>query len=120
MNFFPPVVKLRSPFQRFHRQGVALVFAATLLFTAPLFSRNVIIFVADGLRNGSVNMTDMPTLYALRQGGVWFANSHSLFPTFTSANASAMATGHLLGDTGDFSNTLYVGFPIEKKTGIDV
>ena len=89
-------------------------------FVPSSFSRNVIIFVADGLRNGSVNMTDMPTLYALRQGGVWFANSHSLFPTFTSANASAMATGHLLGDTGDFSNTLYVGFPIEKKTGIDV
>ena len=31
-----------------------------------------------------------------------------------------MATGHLLGDTGDFGNTLYTGFPIEKKTGIDV
>lgn len=99
-----------------------LCLAATvaLLFVQSSSGRNVIIFVADGLRSGSVNSKDMPTLYALRQGGVWFINSHALFPTFTTANASAMATGHLLGDTGDFSNTLYTGFPIEKKTGIDV
>ena len=38
-------------------------------------------------------------------------NSHSLFPTFTTPNASAIATGHLLGDTGDFGNTIYAGFP---------
>ncbi|WP_442949883.1 alkaline phosphatase family protein [Nostoc sp.] len=68
--------------------------------------RNVIIFVADGLRNGSVNPTDTPTLYSIRQLGVSFANSHSLFPTFTTPNASAIATGHYLGDTGDFSNTI--------------
>ena len=37
---------------------------------------------------------------------------HSLFPTFTMANASGMATGHYLGDTGDFSNTIYTGFPV--------
>ena len=32
--------------------------------------------------------------------------------TFTTANASAFATGHQLGDTGDFSNTIYVGRPV--------
>ena len=74
--------------------------------------RNVIIFVADGLRHGSVNEKDTPTLWAIRQNGVYFKNSHSLFPTFTTANASAIATGHYLGDTGDFSNTIYVGYPI--------
>jgi len=120
MNFFPNVVELRSPFQRFHRQGAALVFAATLLFSAPVFGRNVIIFVADGLRNGSVNQTDAPTLYALRQLGVDFPNSHALFPTFTTPNASAIATGHYLGDTGDFSNTLYLGFSIPQRIGIQV
>jgi len=40
-----------------------------------------------------------------------FVNPHSLFPTFTMANASGMSTGHFLGDTGVFSNTIYVGFP---------
>ena len=74
--------------------------------------RNVIIFVADGLRAGSVNQTDAPTLWAMRQQGVNFVNSHSLYPTVTTANASAIATGHLLGDTGDFGNTLWVGYPV--------
>jgi predicted AlkP superfamily pyrophosphatase or phosphodiesterase len=74
--------------------------------------RNVIIFVADGLRYGSVNERDAPTLWKIRQQGVNFVNSHSLFPTLTTANASAIATGHLLGDTGDFANTLWIGYPV--------
>lgn len=74
--------------------------------------RNVIIFVADGLRRGSVNSSDTPTLLKIRRTGVDFANSHALFPTFTTPNASGIATGHYLGDTGDFSNTVYLGFPL--------
>jgi hypothetical protein len=72
--------------------------------------RNVIIFVADGLRYGSVNAKDTPTLWKIREQGVDFRNGHSVFPTFTTANASAIATGHGLGDTGDYSNTIYVGY----------
>jgi hypothetical protein len=53
----------------------------------------------------------------IRDKGVNFKNSHSLFPTFTTANASAMATGHLLGDTGDFSNTIYTGYPVAAAEG---
>src|ERR1700761_3732391 len=79
--------------------------------TSPTSRRNLIIFIADGLRHDSVNATDAPTLLALRQRGVHFSNSHSLFPTLTTPNASAIATGHYLGDTGDFSNTEYVGYP---------
>jgi phosphodiesterase/alkaline phosphatase D-like protein/arylsulfatase A-like enzyme len=79
--------------------------------------RNVIIFVADGLRPGSVNQIDAPTLYSIQQAGVNFVNSHSLFPTFTIPNASALATGHYLGDTGDFSNTIYAGFPSPSASG---
>jgi hypothetical protein len=75
-------------------------------------ARNVVIFVADGLRHDSVNPVDAPTLFGARQRGVHFVNSHALFPTLTTANASAMATGHLVGDTGIFSNTEYIGAPI--------
>jgi|SRR5579872_319197 len=75
-------------------------------------TRNIVIVVFDGLRAGSVNATEAPTMDWIRTHGVSFANSHSLFPTFTTANASAIATGHYLGDTGDFSNTFYIGRPI--------
>lgn len=73
--------------------------------------RNAIIFVADGMRYGSVNDSDAPALFAVKTEGVDFANSHSLFPTVTTVNASAIATGHYIGDTGNFGNTLYVGDP---------
>jgi hypothetical protein len=73
---------------------------------------NVVLFVADGLRPGMVDEKTAPAMTALMAKGVRFANTHSLFPTFTTANASGMATGHLLGDTGDFSNTIYTGFPV--------
>ena len=83
----------------------------------PLFAQqaeaprphNIILFIADGLRRGSVNAADTPTLLKVRTQGVDFQNSHSVFPTFTTANASAIATGHGLGDTGDYGNTLYPG-----------
>ena len=75
-------------------------------------SHNVVLFVADGLRPGMVNERTAPAMTALLSRGVRFTNTHSLFPTFTTANASGMATGHLLGDTGDFSNTIYAGFQV--------
>jgi hypothetical protein len=79
---------------------------------AQTAQHNVILFVADGLRPTSVTPQTAPAMSALLQGGVRFTNTHSIFPTFTTANASAMATGHLLGDTGDFSNTIYSGFRV--------
>ena len=70
---------------------------------------NIVIFVADGLRYGAVNPADAPEMSAVRREGVDFADSHALFPTLTTPNASAIATGHGLGDTGDFANSVYVG-----------
>src|SRR5689334_5579552 len=97
--------------------GGVIVFG--LLGTASAAERrnNLILFVPDGLRALSVDAETAPTLTALRDAGVWFKNSHSLFPTFTTANASAMATGHHLGDTGDYSNTLYVARPMASAGG---
>jgi arylsulfatase A-like enzyme len=46
-----------------------------------------------------------------------FTNSHAIYPTLTTANASAIATGHYLGDTGDYANTLSFGFPIQCALG---
>jgi arylsulfatase A-like enzyme len=74
--------------------------------------RNIVIVVFDGMRAGSVNAVDTPTMFWIRTHGVTFANSHSLFPTFTTANASAIATGHYLGDTGDYNNQIYIGHPV--------
>ena len=78
---------------------------------------NVILFVPDGLRALKVTPETAPTMAGIRDKGVNFKNPHSLFPTFTTANASAMATGHYLGDTGDYSNTIYSGYPVAPAFG---
>jgi hypothetical protein len=88
----------------------------TLLSTGFAFAQtnntphNLILFVPDGLRALKVTPDTAPAMAAVRDKGVNFKNPHSIFPTFTTANASGMATGHYLGDTGDFSNTIYSGY----------
>jgi hypothetical protein len=90
-----------------------LLLGATAFAQSPAARpHNVVLFIADGLRSRMVDDTTAPTMAALARDGVSLRNSHSLFPTFTTANASGMATGHQLGDTGDFSNTVYAGFPV--------
>src|SRR6185437_7685078 len=78
---------------------------------------NVLIFVADGLRYVSVTPKSAPTMWRIKSEGVDFTNSHSLYPTITTVNASAIATGHYIGDTGDFGNTLWTGMPMQSRGG---
>jgi hypothetical protein len=90
----------------------ALTSVSPALADAP--RHNVVLFVPDGLRAGIVTPETAPTIADIRDKGVNFANSHSLFPTFTMPNSSGMATGHYLGDTSIFGNVLYAGFPIQS------
>jgi arylsulfatase A-like enzyme len=104
-------------FRLSRRSSLLTSFLFATLFPQPSTAQqknNVIIFVADGLRRGSVTEADMPAFLKLRTAGVDFRNSHAVFPTFTTANASAIATGHGLGDTGDYSNTIYPGAWLSK------
>jgi hypothetical protein len=90
-----------------------LALATSAFAQAPAAKpHNVVLFIADGLRARMVDDTTAPTMAAIARDGVSLRNGHALFPTFTTANASGMATGHMLGDTGDFSNTVYAGFPV--------
>ena len=99
------------------------VFAGSLpaLAQAPAKpARNIIIFVADGLRYGSVEAGNMPNMHRLKTEGVDFTNSHSLYPTITTVNASAIATGHYIGDTGNFGNTIWTAQPMISLKGSPV
>jgi predicted AlkP superfamily pyrophosphatase or phosphodiesterase len=79
--------------------------------------KNLILFVPDGLRPGSVRADITPALARVRDQGVNFANSHSVFPTLTMVNATAMGTSHFPGDTGNFANTIYTGFAVQSANG---
>src|ERR1700730_3735095 len=50
-----------------------------------------LVFVLDGLRPDSINPDDTPNLHKLRLEGVNFLNGHSVFPTVTRVNATAIA-----------------------------
>ena len=78
---------------------------------------NLILFIPDGLRPESVNVSSTPTFARVRDQGVRFANSHSVFPTLTMVNSAAMGTGHFPGDTGNYGNTIYTGFPVASANG---
>ena len=78
---------------------------------------NVVLFIPDGLRPESVNPTVAPTFARVRDQGVRFANSHSIFPTLTMVNSAAMGTSHFPGDMGNYANTVYMGFPVPSANG---
>mgnify|MGYP002712219536 CR=1 FL=1 len=98
------------------RRAITLLSASMIALSAGAAAaqnakpRNLILFVPDGLRGGIVTPDTTPAMADIRDKGVHFKNSHSLFPTFTMANSSALSTGHYLGDTGTFSNTIYTGY----------
>jgi hypothetical protein len=100
--------------------GLAILGLAMTLHGAAAQEKqphNVILSVLDGLRALSVTAQSAPTMAAVRDRGVNFKNSYSMFPTFSTANAASFATGHYPGDTGDFSNTIYVGYPVKAANG---
>lgn len=71
-------------------------------------SRLIAIFVVDGLRPDSVNAVDTPTIARLRAEGVDYVNSHSVFPTVTRVNTTALATGTYPVLNGIVGNSMFV------------
>ena len=74
---------------------------------AAAVPQRTVIMVWDGLRPDSINPTDTPNLYALRQQGVQFADNHSTYPTFTMMNGSSFATGSFPKTSGFYGNTFW-------------
>jgi hypothetical protein len=104
-------------FARFAVSALVAMLAAFPVQAAPKAPNVTLLFVADGLRYVSVTEQSAPNLWKLKHAGVDFADSHSLYPTITTVNASAIATGHYIGDSGNFGNALYTGVPIRASNG---
>ena len=71
-------------------------------------ARLILVVVMDGLRPDSINREDTPTIFRLREEGVNFINSHSVFPTVTRVNSAAISTGHYPDVNGLVSNSMFV------------
>ena len=70
-------------------------------------NRKVVVVVWDGMRPDMVTEEQTPTLWKLRQEGVWFANHHSVYPTVTQVNGTAIAIGAYPDRTGLIGNREY-------------
>jgi len=64
----------------------------------------VLIVVFDALRPEFVTASLMPNLHAFSENGVCYQNSHSVFPTETRVNQTAVVTGCLPHQTGIVAN----------------
>ena len=78
----------------------------------------VVIMVWDGMRPDFVTEDYTPTLWKLRKEGVWFDNHHSVYPTATQVNGTAIAIGAYPGRTGLLANREYRA-AIRPNAGID-
>ena len=68
----------------------------------------LIVLVIDWLRPDSITPEVMPNLDRLKGAGVWYAHSHSVFPTVTRVNTASISTGMLPSRHGIASNSVYL------------
>ncbi len=88
--------------------SAGLVSALALGCTRPaprvVKGTRVVLIVWDGLRPDSVSQTHTPTLWQVAQTGVTFRDHHSVYPTLTNVNSTAMATGVFSNRSGLLAN----------------
>jgi arylsulfatase A-like enzyme len=69
--------------------------------------RHVVVVVWDGMRPDFVTEKNCPTLYNLAQRGVFFAHHHSVYPSATEVNGTAISTGSYPAHSGLVGNAEY-------------
>jgi predicted AlkP superfamily pyrophosphatase or phosphodiesterase len=74
--------------------------------------RHVLVVVWDGMRPDFVSEKNTPALWKLAQEGVVFRNHHSVYPSATNVNGTALVTGVYPGHSGVIAN-------YEYRSGID-
>src|SRR6202046_173135 len=79
--------------------------------------RIVVLMVWDGLRPDLVTERDTPNLFRMAREGVRFDRHHSIFPTLTMVNATALATGAPPGVNGLEGNNFYLAPSAETPKG---
>jgi len=81
--------------------------------------RHVVIVVWDGMRPDFVSEQNTPVLWKLAQRGVTFRNHHSVYPSATIVNGTALNTGVYPEHSGILANHDYLP-GIDPRKSIDV
>src|SRR5438477_13203724 len=75
--------------------------------------------VWDGMRPDFVSEQNTPTLWKLAQSGVTFRNHHSVYPSATIVNGTAIATGVYPNHSGLLANHDY-RLELDAQKSVDV
>src|SRR4051794_30955302 len=86
---------------------VLLLGELSVICSASIPRRHVVVVVWDGMRPDFVTEKNCPTLYGLGKGGVFFAHHHSMYPSATEVNGTAISTGAYPGHSGLVGNAEY-------------
>jgi predicted AlkP superfamily pyrophosphatase or phosphodiesterase len=95
---------------------LAAMWCSSVLANEP---RRVVVVVWDGMRPDFVSAENTPTLWKLAQEGVTFRNHHSVYPSATNVNGTAIVTGVYPGHSGIVANHVYRP-ELDAKKPIDV
>jgi arylsulfatase A-like enzyme len=72
---------------------ILLTVTGAILGKAAAPERHVVLVVWDGMRPDFINEANTPTLYELKNRGVFFAHNHPVYISSTEVNGTALATG---------------------------
>ena len=103
--------------KRFLAGMFALLLASPAITAAS--DKHVVIVVWDGMRPDFVNDQNTPALWKLAQSGVTFANNHSVYPSATIVNGTAINTGVYPDHDGILANHDYLP-AVDGKKSLDV
>src|SRR6202030_335403 len=102
---------------RFFVMIFAALFVPAIVAAAP--DRHVVVVVWDGMRPDFVTEQNTPTLWKLAQSGVFFQNNHSVYPSATIVNGTAIVTGDYPNHDGILANHVYRA-DLDGRKSIDV
>jgi len=80
---------------------------------------HVVVVVWDGMRPDFISAQYTPTLWKLAQSGVFFRRHHSVYPSATVVNGTALMTGVYPNHSGILANHAYRP-DIDAKKSVDV
>jgi arylsulfatase A-like enzyme len=84
-----------------------LILGLTRAVIASPPAKHVVVVVWDGMRPDFVTEQNTPTLWKLGQAGVTFRNNHSVYPSATIVNGTAIVTGDYPNRHGILANHVY-------------
>src|ERR1041384_6796865 len=101
--------------------GVAglISFASGAVADSLRQGRHVVVVVWDGMRPDFVSEQNTPTLWKLAKNGVIFKNNHSVYPSATIVNGTAINTGVYPDRSVILANHDYLS-AIDSKKSVDV